>query len=190
MVLSKHYVLKRLCAPPTTNKTLKSDNCALSKKVKELEQYSKINNVKIKGIPCTRGEDCVAVLQKIGGKIGCPPTPAELDIVHRVPTKVRDKKNVIARFCSRSKRDEFIGKARKAKPCLGDLGITAAINSPVYENDHLTPQNKSLFTKVLALKKANNWKFLWTDNCLIKARKTTDSQVYRIASESDLSFII
>ncbi|XP_075551588.1 uncharacterized protein LOC142584823 [Dermacentor variabilis] len=172
------------------NKNLESDNCALSEKVEELEKYSRTNKVEIKGIPCTLGENCVAVLQKVGEKIGCSVTPAELDIVPRVPTKVRDKKNVIARFCSRSKKNEFIGKARRAKLCLGDLGITVSINTPVYVNDHLTPQNKSLFTKALALNKGNNWKFLWTDNCLIKAKKSTDSQVYRTASESDLSFII
>lgn len=172
------------------NKRLLNENNLLSKKVQELEQYSRINNVEIKGIPCTQGEDCVAILQKVGDTVGCPLVPSDLDIVHRVPTKVKEKKNVVARFCSRSKKNEFISKARKAKLCLGDLGISSAINSPVYVNDRLTPTNKSLFTKALTLKKANNWKFLWTENCAIKARKTTDSQVYRIAKESDLSFII
>lgn len=172
------------------NEKLMIENGLLSRKVEEIEQYSRINNVEIKGIPCTQGEDCVAILQKVGDTIGCPLMSSDLDIVHRVPTKVKDKKNIIARFCARSKKNEFISKARKAKLCLSDLGISAAVSSPVYVNDHLTPLNKSLFSKALALKKVNKWKFLWTENCTIKARKTTDSQVYRIAKESDLCFII
>ncbi|KAH6944754.1 hypothetical protein HPB50_004926 [Hyalomma asiaticum] len=42
------------------NKALKSENYYLSRKVSELEQYSRMNNVEIRGISCTQGEDCVA----------------------------------------------------------------------------------------------------------------------------------
>ncbi|KAH6939903.1 hypothetical protein HPB50_022022 [Hyalomma asiaticum] len=46
------------------NKKLLIENSLLSRKVEEIEQYSRINNVEIKGIPCTQGEDCVTILQK------------------------------------------------------------------------------------------------------------------------------
>ncbi|KAH6921291.1 hypothetical protein HPB50_027721 [Hyalomma asiaticum] len=42
------------------NKALKNENYSLSRKVSELEQYSRMNNVEIRGIPCTQGEDCLA----------------------------------------------------------------------------------------------------------------------------------
>lgn len=168
------------------NKALKSENCSLSRRVSELDQYSRINNIEIRGIPCTQGEDCVAVLETIGRRIGCPVTSTDLDVVHRVSTKDKAKKNLIARFCSRTKKNDFISKARKARLCLSDTGRYDS-NFPIFVNDHLTPQNKALFSKALALKKANNWKHLWTDNCQIKARKTNESRVCRIADESDLS---
>nr|XP_037273122.1 zinc finger protein 35-like [Rhipicephalus microplus] len=81
---------------------------------------------------------------------------------------------------------EFVSKARKAKQCLSDIGLPEAANNPVYINDHLTPENKALFSQALASKKGNNRKFLWTDNCQIKARKTTESKVLRITCEADL----
>lgn len=168
------------------NKALKMENCSLSRRVSELDQYSRINNIEIRGIPCTQGEDCVAVLETVGRKIGCPVTSADIDVVHRVATKDKSKKNLIARFCSRTKKNEFIGKARKARLCLNDIGKYDN-NFPIFVNDHLSPQNKALFSKALVLKKANNWKHLWTDNCQIKARKTNESRVCRIADESDLS---
>lgn len=42
---------------------------------------------------------------------------------------------------------------------------------PVFVNDHLTPEKKRLFAQALELKKAKDWKYLWTDNGIIKARK-------------------
>ncbi|KAH7948887.1 hypothetical protein HPB49_002923 [Dermacentor silvarum] len=52
------------------NKALKSENCSLSRSVSKLDQYSRINNIEMRGIPYTQGEDCVAVLETIGRKIG------------------------------------------------------------------------------------------------------------------------
>lgn len=171
------------------NKQLKTQNDSLSRKVEELEQYSRMSNVEIKGVPCSQGEDCSVIVKTIGEKAGCPISPGDLDIVHRVPTRSNDKKNIIARFCSRTKKSDFISKARKAKLCVSDLGITGASNAPVFINDHLTPSNKVLFSKALTLKRDKNWIFLWTDDCQIKARKTTNSRVLRIRDDSDLSKI-
>lgn len=174
----------------TENKSLKSENRTMSRKIAELEQYSRMNNVEVRGVPCTQGEDCVAILKTMGEKIGCPVSPTDLDVVHRVPTAKVNNKNILARFTSRDKKTEFISKARKAKLCLSDINITSTPNSPVYVNEHLTPANKALFSKAMDLKKEKNWRFLWTTNCQIKARKTEDSRVFRICDEADLAKIV
>lgn len=171
------------------NKALKAQNAVLSQKVGQMEQYSRINNVEIKGIPVTEGEDCTAIMQTMGATIDCELAPSDLDVVHRVATVKAGPKNLLARFCSRTKKAEFVSKARKAKLCLKDIRFPETADSPVYINDHLTPENKALFSQALSLKKANSWKFLWTDNCQIKARKTTESKVLRITCEADLSII-
>lgn len=97
-----------------------------------------------------------------------------------------NSKTVIARFVSRTKKAEFIAKARKARLQTKDIRFHDAETKPVYINDHLTMENKQLFSKALALKKEHNWQFLWTADCLIKARKTEDSRVFRIRDETDL----
>lgn len=170
----------------TSNKALKNENEALRKRVAELEQYSRLNNVEIKGVPCTQGEDCVAVMAAIGEKVECPVSPTDLDIVHRVPTK-NGQQNIIARFCSRDKKNEFVKKARKARLDTRALGFSGQHMQSVFVNEHLSPENKRLFSKALTLKKEKGWLFLWTDNCHIKARQNTASRVFRIASDSDLS---
>lgn len=169
------------------NKTLAKENEKLARRVSDLEQYSRTNNVEIRGVPSTQGENCVAVLQKIGDKIGCPVAPSDIDIVHRVPAK-KDK-HIIARFCSRTKKADFVSKARKARLNTTTLGFPPSAEAKVFINDHLTQDNKRLFAQALELKKQHNWKFLWTDNCRIKARKTEGSRVYVISCTRDLSLI-
>lgn len=169
------------------NKVLKKENEQLSKRLAESEQYSRLNNIEIKGIPCTQGEDCSKILEKIGEAVGCTVTPADVDVVHRVPAK-KDT-NIIARFCSRTKKTDFLRKARKARITTTALNFPKSEESKIFVNEHLTPDNKRLFAQALELKKEKEWKFLWTDNCRIKARQTEDSKVYVIASAADLSRI-
>ncbi|KAH6926310.1 hypothetical protein HPB50_016625 [Hyalomma asiaticum] len=169
----------------TANSALTNQNAALEKRARELEQYSRKNNVELKGVPCTQGEGCVAVLQAVGNRIDCPVSKDDIDIAHRVPS-ASDAKKLIARFTSRAKKAEFISKARKARLQTHDIGFRGAKSRPIYINDHLTQENKKLFAKALSLKKEKRWHFLWTDDCLIKARKNADSRVFRIRDEADL----
>lgn len=176
---------QELCS---TNKALKNENETLKKKVADLEQYTRMNNVEIKGVPSSQGEDCVAIVQSIGNKIDCPVSGTDLDVVHRVPAK-SGQQNIVACFYSREQKNEFVRKARKARLNTRALGFSGEGTHAVFVNDHLSPDNKKLFAKALVLKKEKQWAFLWTDNCQIKARKSTDTRVFRIKSEIDLSII-
>lgn len=177
----------------------------LQHKVFQLEKYSRSNNIETKGIPVTQGEDCVKSVQALGEKIGCPVKVTDVDTAHRVPTHNTDHSNLIVRFCSRDKRTTFLTKARKAHPSTSCLGLSRASSlsahgsneanekqsadsrgTPIYFNNHLSPENKVLFGKALALKRQHKWSFLWTDNGTIKARKTQETWVYHILCDNDL----
>lgn len=67
------------------NKALKLENEMLKNRIANQEQYPRINNVEIKGVPCIQGKDCFAFVESIGQKISCPVDTDDLDIVHRVP---------------------------------------------------------------------------------------------------------
>ncbi|KAH7954574.1 hypothetical protein HPB49_019984 [Dermacentor silvarum] len=93
------------------NKSLVDSNKNLTQRVGDLEQYSRQNNVEIKGSLKTDRENCLSIVQVLGEKIGCPVAAADIVIVHRVPAK--QGTNIIARFCSRTKKADFASKARK-----------------------------------------------------------------------------
>lgn len=169
-----------------TNRSLLAHNAMLEQKVADLEQYSRKNNVEIRGVPCTQGENCIEIVQSIGNKINCPVSKDDLDVVHRVPSS-SSSKNLIVRFRCRTTKAEFISKARKARLQTSDIGFHGTTTTPVYVNDHLTQENKKLFAKALALKREKKWQYLWTEDCVIKARYSSDSRVFRIRAEGDLA---
>lgn len=111
----------------------------------------------------------------------------DLDTVHRVPTYVKNQMNIIARFRSRDKRSSFLAEARKARLTTSSLNFAGREDTAIFINEHLTPDNKKLLGKARELKKEKGWMFVWTENCVVKARKTTNSKVYRILSEADLA---
>ena len=43
------------------NKTLKDENRKVTQRLSDLEQYSRLNNVEVKGVPTTKGENCLAI---------------------------------------------------------------------------------------------------------------------------------
>ncbi|KAH9367936.1 hypothetical protein HPB48_008344 [Haemaphysalis longicornis] len=67
------------------NKDVTAQNLALEQKLAELEECSRRNNRSIR-VPCTQGEDCLAVIKTIASKIACPLTDTDIDVVHRVPS--------------------------------------------------------------------------------------------------------
>ncbi|KAH7977295.1 hypothetical protein HPB49_000355 [Dermacentor silvarum] len=106
------------------NRALKAENKALQRKVADLEQYSRLNNLEIKGVPYTQGEDCTAILDAIGDKINGTVWATDVDTVHREPA-MSGHKNIIVRFCSRKKKKtELMKKARRARLNTRSVGFS------------------------------------------------------------------
>lgn len=72
----------------TSIKDITAENEALNKKVADVEQYSRLNIIEIKGVPCTQGEDCAVILKKIAQSIECPVSSSDIDTNHRVARKI------------------------------------------------------------------------------------------------------
>ncbi|KAH6923516.1 hypothetical protein HPB50_002138 [Hyalomma asiaticum] len=62
------------------NKALKAENERLAQKCEELEQYQRLNNVEVKGVPV--GDDPVLAMKKIGETVGEAVDKADLDTCH------------------------------------------------------------------------------------------------------------
>lgn len=104
-----------------------------------------------------------------------------------MPTAKQGERNIIVRFVRRSKRNVVLAKSRKTKVNSTALGFQPGI--PVFVKEHLTQQNKRLLGLTVQKKKEAQWKFVWTADCKIFARKHEKSPAIRIAVPADLEKI-
>lgn len=167
----------------SVNKTLTEENDRLSRRVDELEQYQRLNNLEIRGI--AEEADAVKIVEKIGEVLEVSISEKDIDTCHWVPTPKPGVQNIVVRFVQRSKRNDLLSKARKKKLTCTDLELSS--DRPLYINEHLTQRNKELLSAANLKKKEVDWKFVWTSNGRILARKDETSKVLRIASLDDLS---
>ncbi|KAH7959003.1 hypothetical protein HPB49_007104 [Dermacentor silvarum] len=89
----------------------------------ELKQYSRSQNVEIKGIPVLPDENLRKSVVKMATFVGVNISEDDIDVVHRVRSKDKDRPNVVLRFCTRAVRDKFFSAARKAKLTTRALGF-------------------------------------------------------------------
>lgn len=165
------------------NRELEIENQQLHQRVDELEQYQRLHNLEIKGLP----NDCdeTTVIKKIVNKLGETLDEKDIDVCHRVKIPNSVEKNVIVRFTRRSKRNVVLAKARKAKLTTESLGFDGT-SKDVYINEHLTAKNKRLLGAAVARKKAIGWKFVWTTDGKILARRGESTPIMHITSLSDV----
>lgn len=173
------------------NASLVGDCAELKKQVRdqeqrivELEQYSRNRNIEIKGVPASEGEDLPGILDKIAKAVGEPITSADVAVCHRVPCKEPSRSNIIVQFHNRTKRDVLLAKARKARLSVEDLGMSE--KGPVFINEHLCPALKKLLGMTVAKKKDKGWRFAWSRDGKIFARKTESSRILRVSCVTDL----
>ncbi|KAH9379067.1 hypothetical protein HPB48_016492 [Haemaphysalis longicornis] len=165
------------------NEALQDENKCSTRRVDELEQYTRLNNLEIKGI--SSDEDPVDVVKKIGDVLKESVSSHDIDTCHRIPTRKPGETNIVVRFVRRDKRHALLAKARKQKLTTKQLGLSQA--NAVYVNEHLTQANKQLLGAVIARKKEVAWKFVWTSGGKVFARKDEQMHAVRIQDLSDLT---
>lgn len=165
------------------NETLQNENKRLTRRVEELEQYTRLNNLEIKGIKSD--EDPADIVKKIGDVLKEPVASHDIDTCHRIPTRKPGETNILVRFVRRDKRHAFLAKARKQKLTNDQLGLSGT--DSVYVNEHLTQTNKQLLGAAIARKKEVAWKFVWTSGGKVFARKDERMDAVRIQDLADLT---
>lgn len=185
---------------------LKKENVSLRNTLKDLqgtvgslehdlnkhEQWARLQNVEILGIPENKNECLPELVQNIAIKSGMTLGEGELEFVHRIqPRKSSSGKPrpIVVRFKSRQKKDAFLSSMRKRKNSTSDLGIPGQ-SKIFYVNEHLTQRNKKLLFLCKTRAKEFNYLFVWTKNCRIYVRKNETSPHILITNSNDLLKII
>ncbi|KAK3873783.1 hypothetical protein Pcinc_021208 [Petrolisthes cinctipes] len=117
--------------------------CDLHKQIKQqsyqleqMEQYSRRENVRIKGIRCTEGEDVTATVIKVAEDIGVTLIQADISVCHCIGTSsdANRPKPIIVRLARREKKIELMKNKKKLKRGIYiDEDLTKMRSKMLYE---------------------------------------------------------
>jgi len=170
----------------------KTEN-ALEKTNRELEedhQHSTLNNIKISGVPESRGENSQVlkeVICKVVNATGVEVDQRDLNAFHRLPSSNTGSKPIVVSFVSRWKKEEILENIRSKKLRLTttDAGITGASTTSVYINEHLTKYNENLTKHARDLRKAKKILYTWVRNGKVYIKENEGSKSQRISCLDD-----
>lgn len=170
------------------NKELRNNLEESMNRIAELEQYSRLKNLEIKGIPFSPNEHVRDVVKRVSEALSVPLELPDVDTCHRVPTKKPGQQHIVVQFTTRQKRDAVFYAAKKKRLTSTMIDIPGQ-PSPIFVNEHLTMLNKMLLSEAIKAKKNKNWKFVWTKNGKVYARKAENSGIIDIKTISDIAKI-
>nr|XP_022920976.1 uncharacterized protein LOC111429325 [Onthophagus taurus] len=186
--------VKQIDTVVAENLKLRADLAVTEGRLDHLEQYSRLNNLIISGVPERVGENLPDIVSSIASVIESPITPSDIDAVHRLPqrTSLRaDKPHanaIIVKFVSSMTRDRIFSAARLRRRGVNGRGLSVPdISDNLYINEHLTANNMNLFNRVREMAREKNYKYVWTKNCLIHVRKDDRVKALVVKSLSDLN---
>ncbi|KAI5645038.1 hypothetical protein NE865_03012 [Phthorimaea operculella] len=98
---------------------------ALEADLNEKNQWARLNNVEIKGVPLKDRENLLEIVSRIGTKISYPISKQNINFVARVPSQDNKLKPIIVSFVNRGRR----GSVR-----LRDLGVIGRDDDPMTQS--------------------------------------------------------
>jgi hypothetical protein len=163
----------------------------LKSHIRDLQQYSRLNNLEIVGVPLTKNEDVYALLEKVASTINVPWLRNEISVAHRLPSSQKDRHpNIVVRFISRSTRAAWLSAAKQKKG-LDAVHLSSAFKpTPVYINEHLTSHSKAVLSSAKRMVREQQLAFAWVKEGRVLVRVTADARPRRVSEVGDLERLV
>ncbi|KAH9360613.1 hypothetical protein HPB48_007566 [Haemaphysalis longicornis] len=149
------------------------------------EQYSRLSNMEIHGLPQKPKEDLLSLIADLAQKLEVPFEDCDVETIHRLPAKREGEPVVLVRFVNRMLKEKWISSRAKLR-----LLVESKDASPMFFCDNLTGFNKQLFWAVKQKCKEMEYKFVWSKNCKIFVRKIEGAPLFRINGFADLDRLV
>ncbi|XP_063386924.1 uncharacterized protein LOC134672904 [Cydia fagiglandana] len=170
--------------------------------INDRDQALLLNDIEISGVPEYTGESTTHVVQTVAQKLGVKLEPQDIVGVERVgPARApgagavaaadaRPRSRPLAvRLARRALRDEMLRNAKVRRGIDSqNIGLPEHTPQPIYINERLTKSNRRLFWMSRQAGRASDWKFVWTREGRIYAKRSdnTDTKAVNIKSEQDI----
>lgn len=161
----------------------------LERENNDLEQYGRRECIEVNGLPEQQNEKPEEIIIKIASEIGVHIKNDDMVACHRIQRRNGDT-GLICKFLNRKKSDEMLGNRKKMKgKTVGSLGFHATPaqrNGKIFINESLTTRNKELFRQARVKTNAIKWKYCWTKNGDVFARKDENTLRVKIRGVEDI----
>lgn len=161
----------------------------MEREYRKQEQWSRLQNLEIIGVPEKSDESLLEVVTTLTKHVGLELQAGDVEFAHRVqPRKAGTgrPRSIVLRLKNRITKDSILSAARKCRN-LNTLDLAFGWERrSIYVNEHLTPQNKALLNACKTRARDSGYKFTWTRNCRIYTRKDEKSPPILISTELDL----
>lgn len=163
-------------------------NEEFANRMNDMDQYSRIENIVITGIPVRKDENIREIIKNIAEKVELKIEDSEISTAHRLPSKKSETPNIIARLNNRDKKKELIVRA-KAKKLKASVLEWTKENTPIYISNHLTRYTAELLREAKKLRDEGYFEYVWEKDAKILIRKDENSLAVRIKDKSQLETI-
>ena len=162
----------------------------------ELEQYSRRNCLLFTGVPERKDENTVQLAIDLAKLTNVKLDRSEIDRAHRVgkPRAPAPGQNpasprpLIVKYVSYLKREAvWFGRKelKQAKPSRGSSFAEGELKN-AFIQENLTRKNQEIMYQARQLRRAGKLWAVWSDGCIVKAKKTQQAATTRLNSKSDL----
>jgi hypothetical protein len=159
---------------------------ALTSQLQDLQQYSRVDNLEITGIPLTKNEDVYAILRVVAERINTPWRREDISIAHRLPAGRQKHPNIIIRFTSRTAKTTWLLAAKKLKTFTANILHASFPSTPVFVNEHLAAHHKAALSRAKHLVREKQLAFAWVKEGKVLVKKTPDGRATRVRSVADV----
>lgn len=174
------------------NKKLNETVYDLNVRLRNLEQYTRRNNIEISGIPQTPNEDSFMILKDVGKALGQELKDNDVAAVHRVPTYNTNRAPpIVVQFQARMQRDAWISSFKKKRTLTAkEINPTFPKEQSVYVNEHLSPENKKLLGQLKQKCRERNVKFVWVKDGKFFVKKKEGDKTYKVNVIEDFDVLV
>lgn len=142
--------------------TLNAEVGSLRQRLRELEQYTRRNNIEICGIPLTPSENILTIVKDVGATLDVDFNESQVSAAHRIPSYNKENsQSIVVQFHSRITRDTWIRQFREKKSVSANQVNPVFPKQALYVNEHLSPQNKMILGKLQQKCRDVGYTYVW-----------------------------
>lgn len=157
-------------------------------RLRNLEQYTRKNNIEISGIPVTQNENVIEIVKDIGSALSMDVEESQITAAHRIPSFKKDRPAaLIVQFQKKDLKDKFVNKYKEAKSLTADQVNTKYPKNRVYINDHLCPENKMFLGKLKSKCNELGYSYAWCRDGKFYVRKAQGENCIKILTLNDIN---